>query len=453
MKKSELNTKNGIASLLQLEAISSMDTYLYQVNKVNTKDLNDESNESNDEEMKSTTDCSRLFYPPSDTPQPHGIFEASYFRHTLFDKESFMIEHMYHQFDTTIRFEIESSMCDAIGDLTLKIVLPNIVPFEHKWTNSIAHALIEHIKIKNGDEELVTYTGEYLHLLFLLNTPRTKYTAACVMYGHHHSRFSCNGNAQDIYIHIPFFKEEYEKYFFPLITANKQTVIIEVKYSPLYRLLYVDDEQDVSIKLNINKEDVRVNVQQNNEAVTSDVRMKTFLLFDGYHLHQEERLLFLNNPSEYIFKQITTRTFIGRRDEKIINCYLDFKDTISDLIIVVKPIYKLIENKQFEYMPIDAFTFIFDGNVTNNFKMSASKYLFMNTFIGCPQEWVYCVPFGLSSNTFQPTGSYTFTGKQGKNVLVIHRNDTIQSECMITIYGISYNYLMVNDGLSKLKLL
>ena len=42
-------------------------------------------------------------------------------------------------------------MCDMVGDFMLKIVLPSLRPFSKKWTNSIAHALIEHIKIKNGD--------------------------------------------------------------------------------------------------------------------------------------------------------------------------------------------------------------------------------------------------------------------------------------------------------------
>ena len=110
-----------------------------------------------------------------------------------------------------------------------------------------------------------------------------------------------------------------------------------------------------------------------------------------------------------------------------------------------------MENKQFEYAPIDNFTFIFDGNVTNDFNMSASKYLYMQGFSRIPSEWVYCIPFGLRSTQLQPTGSYTFTGKQGKNALVIHRSYTPEST--VRVYGIYHNYLQVDNGLSKIKLL
>ena len=140
MESKNVNGRAGVASMIQVNAQSTMETdYLY----------NTESTSLNE------------------------LFKSTYKQHTRFDKEPLLVKPDIFGLDRTVIFNIDSKRCEMIGNFILCMTLPSL-DNEYYYMNDVGFGVIDSITIVNGDRELISYTGHYLMARFLLNTSRSK---------------------------------------------------------------------------------------------------------------------------------------------------------------------------------------------------------------------------------------------------------------------------------------
>jgi len=152
------------------------------------------------------------------------LLKSMYARHSNFDKEPIETPEQDVLFNEKLIFTLPTDVVDMVSDLFLKVKLPNIEMYSAKWTNSIGHSCIEYISIYHEDEEIVRYTSEYMHVMFMLSNSSSKQTAQREMIQHKHNELAINGKSKYLLIEIPFFKSVKDKQMFPIMLAKKKCI-------------------------------------------------------------------------------------------------------------------------------------------------------------------------------------------------------------------------------------
>lgn len=401
-KNTFVDGKNGVASMIQVEAKSTMEeAYMY----------------------KDTDSLS--------------VFKSGYKQHTKFDKEScFLKSDTESRFGSSVLYNFDVTKCEMICNLVLRIEL-DALPSGYVWANGTGYAVIDTVTIINGEDELATFSGHYLFTQFVLNTQKTKQTGTSAMIGYHNSRRSLNGRPQSLYAPIPFMSTLLDKQYYPLFISDKATFQIRVRFRPLREVvLQTDENVDVTLRATSDNQ-VRVTMSTNGEI--EDVALRAELLYDAIHLTREERLRYVSPAKHTLlyYKTQESHEYI-QRSENIKNCLLDFSGTVSHLIITMR------RTNHYDFLPVDTFTLILNGTVVGPTDTDANSYRYYNNNLSTPSKHVYVIPFGLSCVQTQPSGTYTFHGKQ--NSVIVLKRSVSDFVAKITITSVIQSRLEFADG-------
>lgn len=401
-KSAFVDGKNGIASMIQVEAKSTMEGYMYK-------------------------DTGSL-----------SVFKSSYKQHTKFDKETcFLKSDTEPRFGSSVLYNFDVTKCEMICNLVLRIELDGL-PSGYVWANGTGYAVIDTVTIINGEDELVTFSGHYLFTQFVLNTQKSKQTGTNAMIGYHNSRRSLNGRPQSLYAPIPFMSTLLDKQYYPLFISDKATFQIRVRFRPLREVvLQTGENVDVSLRATSNNQQVRVTMSTNSEI--EDVALRTELLYDAIHLTKEERLRYVSPAKHTLlyYKTQESHEYI-QRSENVKNCLLDFSGTVSHLIITMR------RTNHYDFLPVDTFTLILNGTVVGPTDTDANSYRYYNNNLSTPSKHVYVIPFGLSCVQTQPSGTYTFHGKQ--NSVIVLKRSVSDFVAKITITSVIQSRLEFANG-------
>lgn len=424
-----MEARDGVGSLLQLNANSTLETdYMYG-------------------------------------KKPLELFKSEYKRHTPFDKQPWEMKNTRSIIQTNQRnnadfgdivvFNIDTKIAEMMGHMCLCFRLPSITNYRwdnnepFQWTNDLGYAMIETVKIINGDEELVSYSGNYLHIYSLLCVSKSKQNGISNMVGHYNTRHSLHGHAHTLYVPIPFMESREDRQYFPMFLSNAQTFQIIVKLKKIRDLIYIPNSQGVRCTLRVGPTSVSVQVRT-KENIQVSAQLDARLMFDTFHLSYEERHLFQTRESHLLYQYIQERNFILDQDSTELSMLLDFAHSVSSLIVCVVPACAVDHNQHFHYEPLNRIKLILNGVVVNKShhnhdKMSAEKYRYLQSFTNIPNKWIYVIPFCLSSDNTQPSGYFTFDSPNKKSTLMIER-DTPGKLCTVYVYAITYNKLNIEQG-------
>lgn len=420
------HARNGVGSLIQVNAKSTIESeYMY----------GDESLES--------------------------VFENSFKRYSNFDKQPLVLDNSKAitkysesdaenaEFNETIIFNVDTKKAEMIGHLMLQFKLPEIKGYQ--WTNDIGHAMIDFVKIINGDEELVTYTGQYLHMYGLLCVPKSKHNGYSNMIGHYCSRHSLSGRSRTVHVPLPFFETREDRQYFPLFISNSKTFQIVVKIKPIRDLVYVSPDNNVQCMIRVNENNINLQVLTKND-ISIRPKFEAKLLFDTFYLTKYERHMFVTRTSQLLYQFVQERRFRLEQDDTEVPLQIDFSHTVSAIILCVVPDCAVDQNLHFMYEPLKNIKVVLNGVVVNkshnnNDKLPASKYRYMSCFNNIPNKWVYVIPFCLSSDQTQPTGYFTFDAQQNKKSVITIERENTQRTCTVYVYALTYNKLTIENGI------
>lgn len=371
MNECGVNKRNGIASLIQLEAKSTLETeYMYSFDKENR----------------------------------HPLLYANYQQHTQYDREPVIIEYTHSFTKSKLIHYFDNTMSDMIGNFFIRIQVPELAG-DNDWCNNLGHSLIKSIRILNEDEEMAYFTGEYLHILYKLDTKQSKMRGVDEMIQHYSSQFSLNGKSKMMYIEIPFLKCNEDVQFFPIFTGQK-TLSMHIELNSireLIRTVSVKQEHvncDLIVQTHSDTCKVVLNYVNN---ILPESQLKIGIMYDSITLCKEERLLFLTKTNSILFKQVQYREIdMGSNSiEQKIN--IDFNHNVTELIIVLS--LEDATNQKFQFRPLSGISIHLNGiDIKNN----VQKNRFMNKHHRIPNTHVYVVPFCMDNTINQPTGTYSF---------------------------------------------
>lgn len=408
-----VNGRNGVASLIQVIASSTMETdHLYG------------------------NEC--------------DSFKQSYVQHTKFDKESVAIDKGLVDIsgDTTLIYNIPSLDTDIIGNLFLRFDLPSVAK-EYKWVNSVGHRIVKEVKLVLGDYEIVTYSGKYLHARMLTTTSASHYHGRCQMIGCYNSKYSLNNKARICFVEIPFLKSAIDQQLFPLFMSKGLPLQLFVKLRPVNELVCNVDENKLGITLNVNElvGDVRFSIH--NSVSISDMKVNSSLYYDHFKITAAEKQLFRGMKSEILFAQVQENIFRFNSDDRIISDTFKLRGNVFELIIFVKPDTHIDNGMYFNFFPLSGIKLNINGVpiVNDQTTVSADMYRLKQSNIRTPKRNIYVISFGLSPQS-QPSGSINFTKMNSNNKITLERDTHLGEACNVYMYALYYNTLMIsNDGI------
>jgi hypothetical protein len=359
------------------------------------------------------------------------------------------------KFGNTIKINIDNlTWVDFIGDMFLQICLPNVSNFDKKWINDIGHAMIDHIRLINGDEEIFSIHGEFLHLLHHYETPMSKINGVHKMINHYNTAWSFNGNKALLFIDIPFMKRLKERQFFPLFAARNDTFQMEIKFRPLSQLLYVSETRDIKCVFKFDNFTKNFNICLNLLDETTELpdKFNVKLLVDCFKLSFDEISLFKTQDSSFIFHQTQQKIVSmenGTTQKKI---QLDFSGFVTEIIMIVVPKNNLENNRFFDYIKVDRITLVIDGHIIHDNKdLNGEYYRIRGPHANIPNKYIYVIPFNLSSLFIQPTGCINLKNSRKNSITVHIDNNTTENE--IHLYAVNYNFIEIENAKSRLKYL
>lgn len=378
-----------------------------------------------------------------------SFFNDKNLKHTVFDKESIEEEAKNLMFGETCVFTPSIDTCDMISDLGLKVILPSITQFDSKWTNTIGHSIVDFVSVVYQDTEIVRYTGEYLHVSFLLQTSSPKRQAVCEMIQHKQTETALSGLPHILRIGLPFFKSEFERQMFPMLLMEKDAFQIKVKFKPISKCLFIPRNSAPTCKLvPQSDETVRVFFVHENEQVLThraDLKIRCQLTYDGYHLTESEKLLFKSKSGDILFRTVEYRTVEWQMGQRKKNIDIDFNGMVSELTCMVRDRNSAITNRYFSFMKLSELDLIFQGR--SNFETNNPMKNYWNATNRCtPTTWVYSIPFCLSSIQTQPSGQRRFDGKSSRSSIAIVKSSECETNSDIIVFARMYTILSFDNG-------
>jgi len=398
MESKNVNGRAGVASMIQVNAQSTMETdYLY----------NTESTSLNE------------------------LFKSTYKQHTRFDKEPLLVKPDIFGLDRTVIFNIDSKRCEMIGNFILCMTLPSL-DNEYYYMNDVGFGVIDSITIVNGDRELISYTGHYLMARFLLNTSRSKQVGMNQMVGHYNTWHSLNGKARKLYVPIPFMTSYNDKQYYPVFLSKEFQVRVKFRAD-----IILHRNESIRVRIALTRNDtIRVLL---NSPTPPVFNMTTELMYDAFHLSKGERLMFMTKPGRLMFQSQKESYEQFKINSDTMHFLLDLTGSVSYLIVTVSS-----ANDRFHFFQIDAFTLILNGVVTGGVLTDANKFRYLYNH-SIPNRYVYVIPFGLSCAETQPCGWMNFQADRKNSVLVIKRKDSSLT-CDVTVSAISSDHTLFENG-------
>jgi hypothetical protein len=315
----------------------------------------------------------------------------------------------------------DRSLSDMIGGFGLQIKIPRIHTSSQNgviqyadnlvWKNDIGHALIESIHIINGDEELFRFTGDYLNVIYKLDTHSSKLQGVNEMISHYNSKFSLRNNARTLYVDVPFLKIGDEYQYFPLINTTQNSFKMVVKFKKVRELICTKNdiyEEHVHIRFQVTNDVITCCMSTTDPCTQSIPEQQIYvnIMYDSINLTHEERNLFMTNQTNILYQTIQYRQLdIIETNREANNTYkiqLDFAHNILELIVVL---HDTSNENSFMFVPIEDIIVHLHGIDIKN-KITSNRY--DNKHMCIPNYHIYVIPFCLSATTNQPTGTFSF---------------------------------------------
>lgn len=405
----QIHSGNGVASLLQIQSRSNIDTQIYGHD---------------------------------------SYFTSDYLQHTAFDRTL----HVSNYDSNVIRHIVQMNEQDMIGNVMLKIKVPRL-PDGYVYANHLGNSIIKHVRIYCAENELVMYTGNYLHTVYQLHTKVSKHKGVKSMNGSYASKNSLTGDSCNLYVDIPFLKTEDDVQYLPTFDSN-QNLIIEVVFNPLEMFV-----QSLSTKVNtkmsiMNDGSIRLRMNTNDVSALKIDNIFTEIMYDSISLTNAERYMFLSKTYSILYKQIQYRE--ERMDPYVTEMSMNirFSQSVSHLIIEMTH----DTDEMFLFKPIRNLKIVLNGVIFNEDLIHADEYRVQKTSY-TPTTYLYVIPFCINYNTSQPSGTFSFDGyvknelPSNKNMLHISRDVETELPVMVRVYAVSYNVINVRNGVMNLKYL
>ena len=375
-----------------------------------------------------------------------SFFKSVYKRHT-----NFAIEPIKQIFTESPDFGkrvtcIIDKKADLLSDIMLELELPELKTYV-SWTNNIGCFIIDWVELQFGGEPIDRITGEFLDIFIDITTPTGKKQPLYDMIGKY-STFNNNTQtkALKLLIPIPFwFCRSIEKAL-PLISMQYTDIKLIFQFKPFDKCWY---------KLS------------NGETPTSTPSItKANLICNFIYLDVFERTKFAKEKNhEYLIEQFQTLNGFHLAENLInANVRLFFNHTIKELFWTYRTNIATLYNDYNNYAsitnygtsneliiaPFTEMNLRFNGNDRFE-KLSETFFRLYQPYkhhSSGTNDYIYMYSFAIHPEDTQPSGTCNFS-KLDNITLNLDCSASIPSG-IINVYGINYNILRIQNGMSGL---
>ena len=382
-----INGRNGIGSLLQLQTYSFEDRHI----------------------------------------QKNGVGNISFFKTSYEQHHPFYIENIMHTLEThnteshynptvakavsfgsTVTFDVMQNGYDLIGAMYLQIDLPTLKNLEMQWKNNILLNMIEKVELKYDKLVIKTMDNHTLNIFLMLNTPSSKLMALNTLIGRwytSHGSKSANHKTR-YYMPMPFFKYLDVQQFFPTIFAThyKHDLKISITFKTLQEMAAEDLLKPKTKKFT--PDDFK-NGNSNFDCV---------LFVDHCLLSKEDRKQITRENFKLLMNVLPYQEYDVEYNQQIIKCNLEnFQYNVKCFHIfayITNPETLdfdkyYVKHDAFDYYPLNTLEFFMNGlKYDKHSKPMDAQYYRMNQYGGMSNlSFIYTYSFALDPRAHQPSGS------------------------------------------------
>lgn len=387
-----------------------------------------------------------------------SFFRKSYRRHFKFG-----IEYNEHEVNGSVGFG-KKFICEPkrMGDLFkrhyLRIQLPTITFVQNGKTNDeirnamtthFGHAMIDHIKLFIGNQEIDELTGEQLYLNWVLNKNRRLDTESNNIFSNMVEIQTNNPSQYEFYIPLDFwFKEDGLE--LPIISMAFDTLYFEIQLKPFGELIntngisesnyIIGDDMNVSMFI----ESIYLDLEERKRFST---QQQLYLIPQHYAIdpitlspRTGKYEMILNHPVKEILWRFTTSQ--TKNSGNGFNLFSYYDNSPSATTIASKNLMKTAQ-------------IYIDGiELVKPFPWQFFNYIMpYDRHSGSTIQGVHIYSFALNPESIYPSGTLNFSlVKQTlMNFEFYDEGASSNLEKEFRIFSINYNVILIEDGKFHLK--
>lgn len=394
------------------------------------------------------------------------FFQTSFEKHSNFSIET---KEMYFNngagFDKLTSCEIKREFGDLLTHLTLKIDLPDLGDEHFSWVNAIGHAIIDYVEVEIQGQKIDRHYGEWLEIWTELTQPFEKKNGYNEMIGKSDNFNLSNNHEMSLLIPMNFWFCRNPGSALPLVCLFYSQVKINIKFRPFHECWVAT-------------------LDSTGKPPCDITQFKASFLGEFIWLDLKERLKFVNENHFYLFEYVQSNidnTF--SKNNNPINLTLNFNNLVKSIYWTIQrgdnvcevplnedtkdpykyrngnnwfnfSVYRSRKTPVFE--AIDNCSIYFNGMLRMEEQDGKYFRLYQNHYYSSksPSNFIYSYSFGLRPDEFQPTGAVNMSRIKNCNIKFnrkkINRNYTDDSpNYFVKIYALTYNFLIINNGLTS----
>jgi len=383
-----------------------------------------------------------------------GNPQFSYFKSVYKRYTNFAIEAIKQIFTESPDFGkkvtcIIDKKADLLSDILLEIELPALQE-NISWTNGIGYYMIDYVELQFGGEPIDRITGDMMNILMELTTTYGKKQSLYPMIGKSITfSTSSQTGALNLLIPLPFwFCRSIEKSL-PLIAMQYTDVKIVVQFKQFNKCWY----------------NLPNTLNGLVPSSTPSIGIAN-LLCNYVYLDVFERTKFAKQLNhEYLIEQFQSINGYSIAQNILnVNIRLFFNHTVKELFWIYRTTvatnandydnYSSITNydtsNEINIAPFKDITLRFNGNdrfetTTETFFRLYQPYKYHSSGTN---NYIYMYSFAIEPENIQPSGTCNFS-KLDNVVLSLDMSPNIP-EGIVNVYGINYNILRIQNGMSGL---
>jgi hypothetical protein len=394
------------------------------------------------------------------------FFKTTYQKHTNFAIETKDMHFCSATgFDKKVTCEIKRGYGDMLSHLTLCVELPSLGSNSFSWVNSIGHAMIDYIELEIGGQIIDKQNGEWFEILTELTQPLEKKAAYNEMIGKSDNFTLQNNTKLNLMIPLNFWFCKNIGLALPLVCMYYHEIKLHIKFKSFKECWAATNDST-----------------GNPPNHVSD--FKAFLYGEFIWLDLRERLKFVNEPHFYLIEYLQkSNNNLFSKNNNPINVNLCFNNLVKSLYWVIQredvinqtdtitdetdPYLWRNGNDWFNYSAFrskksvikdtfDIGTLTFNGyNRINEFP---AKYfrLYQNYYYHTKSasNFIYTYSFALKPEDYQPTGQCNFSRLKNVTLNINRKKNKLNleesSEYYVKVYALSYNFLIISNGMAGL---
>lgn len=373
-----------------------------------------------------------------------SFFRKVYKRHTPFAIET--IEQQFNEsvdFNKTVKCKV-SRAADLIGGVYLHVTLPALsVPSGSTyigWTNSIGYALIDHVTISIGGQEICRHYGIWMEIWEELTTEESKRNGTLNMVGKYEILTSLETNAltaTTYNVPLQFWFCRRPELFLPVIALQHHDIEIAIKLRPFQECVTYDGSTAPS-----------------NSSITS-----ASLYVDYVYLGEQERNFFKTKPLMYLIDQLQFN--IREQIDASITTHttrLEFNHAIKELQWVFVETDSVDNNDHFNFSrrsdvaKLMSTASMKTENLERFFQLDESYFRQLqplNHHTRIPLKYIYCYSFAFNpEDRLSPSGTMNFS--RYDNITMQFTMNTSNPAVYLYVYAINHNCLVIANGMAAL---